>query len=289
MKKFTLAVLAAAALSAPAFAADIPVKAPPMQEISGHIGIYGGGADNNWWETSVGVIGGEGRVNYWWQPGFSIQTDVETEFTTAYTTFDNVNGRWHGAIGSHWTMRDRNSYALGVFVSTVGANEAGHRATNVFFVAGGEAQWYSGPITLYAQGGYIWNVDQPNIDSVENLGFVRVVGRYFLTPNDKVQAEGSWGWGQLGNGADVDISAWGVSYQHKFAGMPISVGLEYAGWRHNSGCTATEHMVLGKLTYHLGEKSLLDADRNGATLDQPRGIYRALTHGVDVWQFCAAD
>ena len=278
MKKYALAVLAAAALSAPAFAADIPVKAPPMQEISGHIGIYAGGADSDWWGTSVGVFGGEGRVNYWWSPGFSVQTDVETEFTTAY----NDNGRWHGAIGTHWTMRDRNSYAIGLFTSIVGANEAGHRATNVFGVVGGEAQWYSGPITLYAQGGYIWNNDAPSPFSVDNATFVRVVGRYFFTPNDKLQAEGSWGWGQDGFGIDKTMNAWGVSYQHKFMNMPISVGVEYTGWQMESNCgTAREHMILGKLTYHLGERTLLDADRNGATLDQPRGIYRALTHSSD--------
>ena len=282
MKKFSLTVLAVAALGTPAFAADIPVKAAPL-EISGHVAIYGGWADSEWWDTGVNVFGGEGRVNYWWGPGISIQTDVETEFTTFYNTGDN--GRFHGAIGTHVTWRDRNSFAYGVFASIVGANEAGHRATNVFSVVGGEAQYYSGPFTAYVQGGFINNFDAPSIFSVDNASFVRVVGRYFFSPNDKIQAEGSWGWGENGFGDQMNITAWGVSYQHKFDHMPISVGVEYAAWSmENTFCgnIAREHMFLGKITYHLGEKTLLHADRNGATLDQPRGVYRALTHGSDV-------
>src|SRR6476661_11146419 len=109
-------LLTSSALVAPAFAADIPVKAPSAewQQVSGYLEMEGGfawqdnrggnpfqsnrlgfdigysGRDNKW------MANGAARVNVWWVRNYSTQFDV----WGGLDSFGRTNGNNNGVIAN---------------------------------------------------------------------------------------------------------------------------------------------------------------------------------------------
>jgi hypothetical protein len=280
-------------LRAPVYKAA-PADVPPM--VSGYLGLYWGSdrwsdgltTDNFLTPRTRGtafVYGGEGRLNYWLASGMSLQVDVEAEATTRFKGargFTNDDdGRLSGVFGGHWSWRNQQ-YLFGAFGALAYANNMGEEGSMNHGIAGVEGQLYLGNITLYGQAGGAWAFGSPATgeDIPRDLWFLRGVGRWFATPNDKLQGE--VGYARMGNEVvssgnttshDGNIFNWGASYEHRFA-VPISIFAEYAGSRFTGGhgCKnrPTDNVIKVGAKFYFNQNTLFANDRNGATLDMPK-------------------
>ena len=199
MKKFLIATtaLASVALVAPANAADLPVKAPPvvmpaLYNWSGiYIGVEGGaimGQRTQWFETEIGegesdasdvghplhggFVGGEAGIN-WQAPGnrwvFGIEGDgnwaqLEEALTCAVPDQFLSCG---SNIRSFYTVRGRVGYAFGP----------------------------TGNFLVYVTGGGVW---------ARQSAFEK---QLFVPFGTLEQGTNTWGW-TLGGGAEYGITPW---------------------------------------------------------------------------------
>jgi opacity protein-like surface antigen len=283
----TLIGMAAFAFAGGAQAADLPVKAAPQTSTpaaSGYFGFYVGPSwlgqveDDVMQRETNFVYGGEARANLWINPRISLQFDAEGEGTVGFNRCCTTPNRSSGALGAHLATRDPNSYALGVFGAGIwGSNlDTGSFSS---FIFGGEGQAYFANSTLYGQAGYL-GTSRHN-ENADNLWFVRGMGRYFFTPNDRLSAEIGFARGDITDWTDnrIDIWNWGVSYERRFAQTPYSMYLDYAGNHLVSTQTPSdrsyEHIFTIGGRVYFNEATLLANDRTGATFNLPKFI-RAL-------------
>jgi hypothetical protein len=148
---------------------------------------------------------------------------------------------------------------------------------------GAEAQWYWQQFTLYAQVGYdaTLNSVDVEVDSV-NAWFIRGTGRYFINPNFLIEGTVMYANGNV-DAACCGVPSvgfqtwtWGVKGEWRFATAPFSVFAKYQGSETNYdnsdvadlfGAKVTDHRVLLGLKLHMGDRTLQQTDRAGATLD----------------------
>lgn len=286
------------ALAAAAQAADMrPVlKAPPPapaaeQQATGYVEVYGGWARteaenygysdrfNGW------ALGGAGRGNYWFGPGMSVQLDAQGEGTSYDFPGESAKFSTHSyLIGGHWSWRNPQQYLFGLFAaagdagSPLGIAETGQRHGLI----GAEAQWYWNQFTLYAQGGYDTTLGTVGINAIDsvNAWFIRGTGRYFINPNFLIEgtvmyASGSVDFNFGYPSIDFQTLTWGVKGEWRFATSPFSVYAKYQGSETEyddiryflSGAKVTDHRVLLGLKLTMGDRTLQQTDRTGATLD----------------------
>jgi hypothetical protein len=304
MKKFGLGLIAASTivLSGAAQAADMgtpqytkaPVVAasPLSAEFGSYVGLDSMSKDSNSYKDTVGVFGGTARVNYWFAPNWRWQSDLEVEISSATKDSFTTDGRVQGIMGSHLSYANQ-SYLFGVFGGTAGLNNLDDYGILVQGLVGVEAQVYLNNFTLYGQFGYTDAVSgsYANCTSKHNCGerswFGRAVGRYFFTPNDKLQAEFGYAEGTYtGDGDKSKDITWGALYEHRFSDRPFSLYAEYAGLynenRFDSYNTYEHQFMLGAKVY-FGQGTLLSNDRNGTTLDMPTKLIRSI--GWSGWNY----
>jgi len=282
------------ALASFAHAADLqPVlKAPaaqPEQQATGYVEVYSGWASTK--ATDVGTerfngwaLGGAGRGNYWVSRDVSVQVDAQAE-GTSYNNLPGSGGHFstHSyLVGGHWSWRNPQQSLFGLFGAVGDAGGFGFDQPQRHGLIGGEAQWYWQQFTLYAQVGYDTTLNSfTDIDGI-NAWFIRGTGRYFVNPNFLIE-----GTVMYANG-NVDMSCcstpsfgfqtwtWGVKGEWRLATAPFSVFAKYQGSEtkyDNSndfqlfGAKVTDHRVLLGLKLHLGDRTLQQTDRAGATLD----------------------
>jgi hypothetical protein len=290
MKKLNQLLLGIAALAftGGAQAADLPVKASAkaaeVPKVSGVIGSFTGGTwvSGDVDHSSQWIYGGEARVNWWFAPNWSIQTDLEAEGTGQYQ--DTGDGRIMGTVGKHLTWRDPSRGALGILGGYTMTNIlAGLGSTSRTFF-GGEGQLYLGNFTLYGQGGGTWFHNSTNNETVwDNAWFIRGVARWFITPNDKLQGEIGYASGRdLLDGDDPNVVNWGMLYErNKFLGTPFSAYLEYAGFRYKQyNDHITENLVMVGMKIYFNQDTLLSNDRTGATFDMPKFMRAQAWSGI---------
>jgi len=304
-------------------AADMAVKAPqpqPAPTASGYVEVYGGwartsntitecdteGCDSIKSRFNGWALGGAGRANFWIAPDMSMQLDAQAEGTSYNTPFPLSEEISHFSshsylVGGHFNWRNPNQGLLGVFAALGDAggglgsilgefSTGGSQRHGVF---GGEAQWYGPQWTLYVQGGYDTTTRTITevFDSI-HAWFVRGTGRYFVTPNFKLEATGMYANGKIDFGLIGDGLTWGfqtwlwqAKAEWRFPTSPFSVFAKYQGseTRYDSFPLATsddikvkvtDHRVLLGLRLYMGENTLLFNDRRGATLDiiDPLGL-----------------
>ena len=174
---------------------------------------------------------------------------------------------------AHLTLRGSSIGALGI-LGSYGQAYGGDDA-QVWF-GGLEVQGYLGPVTLYAQGGYMQADDQSEGDVITDGYWGRVAARIFFTPNSRLQAEGAYIAGEENDGSPHDrISgvAYGGRFDHAPGGGPLGYYLAYRGSyieNHDSdNDSLRDHTGLIGIALRLGAESLRDEDRRGATLDTP--------------------
>ena len=299
LKQSLAGAVAFLALASAAGAADMqPVlKAPAAvdQQATGYVEIYSGFAStkNTACFTFVDecdsfklhgwALGGAARANYWIARDMSVQVDAQAE-GTSYENFGRVSTHSY-LVGGHWSWRNPQQYLFGVFAAAGDAGGGGgFTDAQRHGVIGAEAQWYWNQFTLYAQGGYdttLGTVNSFGIDSV-NAWFIRGTGRYFINPNFLIEgtvmyANGNIDFSESGfSSFGFDTWTWGVKGEWRLPTAPFSVYAKYEGSRTKYGNSdffdftsqkTTDQRVLFGLKLHMGDRTLQQTDRAGATLD----------------------
>jgi hypothetical protein len=290
--------VACIALASLAQAADMqPVlKAPgaqPDQQATGYVEVYGGFAGTKTNDCSVdgcgslkfhgSALGGAARANYWIARDVSVQVDGQAE-GTSYEDSGSRFSTHSYLVGGHWSWRNPQQYLFGLFAAAgdAGANGFGLDSRR-HGVLGAEAQWYWNQFTLYAQGGYdttLGSFDSFGIDSV-NAWFIRGTGRYFINPNFLIEGTVMYANGNVEyNTGDPSTGfhtwTWGVKSEWRLATAPFSVFAKYEASQTKVGNSDffnftsqknTDQRVLFGLKLHMGDRTLQQTDRAGATLD----------------------
>jgi opacity protein-like surface antigen len=293
---FALASAAQAADMQPVLKA--PPAAEPPQQATGYVEVYGGWAstrlnnsdcfgrecESESFRFNGWALGGAGRGNYWFSRDVSLQLDAQAEGTSydANSRFDRFSTH-DFLIGGHWSWRNPQQYLFGVFA---GAGDAGGGIAPAqrHAVFGGEAQWYWNQFTLYLQGGYDTTVSTVGFDNVDSINawFIRSTGRYFVNPNFLLEgtfmyANGNVDFISVFPSQGFQTWVWQAKAEWRFPTAPFSVYAKYQGSETKydtlsfDGDTfnskTRDHRVLLGLKLHLGDKTLQQTDRAGATLD----------------------
>lgn len=246
---FVTAAIAAAAFSAPAFAAE-PV---------GSIGVTAGHS-----ELDLGPISAEGD-------GFTVDGNVAFKATPNWTV--TLSG---AAVTTDDNLGDDTTFA-GSAAATF--NGAGWRAGP--FVSAGEAN----DETLWAVGGVVQRDVSETVTLAGAAGYGKVDGfnadlwgakgevRYFVRDNFRLDA--GLGWTQIdGGGADADLVTAGVGGEYQFAGTPWSIT---GGYEH----TNSDDLDLTADTFKVGFRygfggDLKTRDRSGADLGGVTNLFSGL-------------
>jgi hypothetical protein len=270
-------------LATAAGAADMqPVlKAPAAvdQQATGYVEVYSG-----WARTTVDffsgsdrlngwALGGAGRGNYWISRDVSVQVDAQAEGTS----YDSPEGGGHFSthnylVGGHWSWRSPQQYLFGLF-GGIGDAGGGFSSSQRYGLIGAEAQWYWHQFTLYGQVGYDTTLAS-NGSSDTNAWFIRGTGRYFINPNFMLEGTVMYANGDIDfNFGSVGFETWSwqAKAEWRFATAPFSVFAKYQGsetsYDQFSVDKVTDHRVLLGLKLHMGDRTLQQTDRAGATLD----------------------
>jgi hypothetical protein len=269
------------------------LKAPPAvdQQATGYVEVYSGWAGtrstttlcepgercetlssrNNGW-----ALGGAGRANYWIARNVSVQVDAQAEGTSYEFSGGGGHFSTHSyLVGGHWSWRNPQQFLFGLFG---GVGDVGGSLSQRHGLIGGEAQWYLNQFTLYAQVGYDTTLNSVSeLDSI-NAWFIRGTGRYFINPNFLVEGTVMYANANLdfigGFSTGFQTWTWGVKGEWRFATAPFSVFAKYQGSEtiyDDAGnifnTKVTDHRVLLGLKLHIGDRTLQQTDRAGATLD----------------------
>jgi hypothetical protein len=292
---FVVAVSSVASIAA-AHAADMAVKALPAAEpipaLSGYLEIYAGGAWNRESEfsgpenTHAWVLGGAGRVNYFWSPNWSVQFDVQGDGAN-YRGFGVTPFSAHGyLVAGHVSWRNQQGL-VGVLG---GAGDVS--PDEIYGVAyrhgliGAEGQLYWNQFTFYGQAGYDSSIDTlstgPGTVATIWAWFVRGTGRYYATPNLRLEGTVQYSSGSHDFTAAPALNVgfntllWRGKVEYKLPTSPFSIFGAYQGTRSsfldvpspiggNEG--VTDHRLLVGFRIYFGDNTLLQNDRSGATLD----------------------
>jgi hypothetical protein len=293
-KQSLVGVVAVFALASAAQGADLqPVlKAPGAveQQATGYVEVYSGWAGTKASDFGVSerfdgwALGGAGRGNYWVTREVSVQVDAQAE-GTSYDS-NGVGGHLSShsyLIGGHWSWRNPQQYLFGLFAAAGDAGGAGLLGQSQRHgLIGGEAQWYWSQFTLYAQGGYDTTLGSltDGVDSI-NAWFIRGTGRYFVHPNFLLEGTVAYANGNIDINGFPSVGfqtwTWGVKAEWRFPTAPFSVFAKYQGseTKYDNTCCffdfsnakVTDNRVLLGLKLHMGDRTLQQTDRAGATLD----------------------
>jgi hypothetical protein len=280
MKKTILTATAALLLSSTmASAADLDREIGLI--VSGVVDKWAGVQfiDDGQDDDTVFANGGEGRLSLPLGSSLSAQMDAKYEYNgNALESFadNDVFGPRYSFQGAfHLSHRDPGSFLLGG-LGGVGTASFGNLHYDVLF-AGGEAQAYMDNITLYAQGGFV-DFDPRGfaIGPMDEGLFARGVLRWFLTPDSRVQLEGTYMNVDLaGTTTDVDIFSVKARYDFRSPSLPLigemPLFFQYRG-TFSDNCTVfgdvDDHTFMIGSSYSFSG-DLLTIDRQGATLDTP--------------------
>jgi hypothetical protein len=283
------------ALTSFAQAADMqPVlKAPAAidQQATGYVEVYTGWAstratqDGDSARFNGWALGGAGRGNYWVSRDVSVQVDAQAE-GTSYDVPGGGHFSSHGyLVGGHWSWRNPQQSLFGLFGGVGDAGNGGSPVTPSSLrhgLIGAEAQWYWNQFTLYAQGGYDTTLGTIGFgtDSI-NAWFIRGTGRYFVNPNFVIEGTVMYANGNIDTvccepSVGFQTWTWGLKGEWRFAAAPFSMFAKYQGseTKYDNiselnffGAKVTDHRVMLGLKLHMGDRTLQQTDRAGATLD----------------------
>jgi hypothetical protein len=210
-------------------------------------------------------------------PVLGIQGDVRfTSRTLEESGNDITTNSFDGAL--HGFYRESDKFLVGGFVQ-IGRDDVSYNSTSEGKIdrayVGGEAQVYLDNLTLYGQAG-MQQLDFGGGSSMSiglNGWFANAEVRYFLTPNLRIEARA--GFSTLDFeilSATFDTVTIGAGVEYKLDSLPLSLFAKYdysttsAEAMMSSDATIGSHRFLVGARFALGEDSLLDRDRNGASL-----------------------
>jgi hypothetical protein len=215
----------------------------------------------------------------------SVQVDAQAEGTSYDVPGRNDHFSTHSyLVGGHWSWRNPQQYLFGLFAAAGDAGtDFGFTGPQRHGLIGAEAQWYWHQFTFYAQGGYDTTLGTlgccNDMDSV-NAWFIRGTGRYFFNPNFLIEGTVMYANGNIDFSSDPSVGfqtwSWGVKAEWRLPTAPFSVFAKYEGsqtkvdssdeFNFTSNKTTDQRVLLG-LKLHMGDRTLQQTDRAGATLD----------------------
>jgi opacity protein-like surface antigen len=300
LKQSFAGAVASVALISAAHAADMqPVlKAPTAvdQQVTGYVEVYSGWAstrdkfcefneDCDSFRGNGWALGGAARANYWITREISVQVDAQAEGTSyEFSGGDGRSSAHSYLVGGHWSWRSPQQYLFGLFAAVGDAGaDLGFTDAQRHVLIGAEAQWYWNQFTLYAQGGYdttVGNIDPFFTNSI-NAWFIRGTGRYYVNPNFLIEGTVMYANGRLDFNFDDPSEgfrtwSWQAKAEWRFPTVPFSVYAKYQGSQTRydasefldfASLKVTDHRVLFGLKLHMGDRTLQQTDRTGATLD----------------------
>jgi hypothetical protein len=301
MNHLLLSTVAALALAAPAFAADLgaapdysyasePAAAPTW---AAYFDIHGGYAfgDESFDET-FGIppffssdddfdqwnIGGAARAAAYLSSVFLIQGDVWANYIDGSGDgtdneggdFDfDFNGTFAGA-GGHLAYSLAPGSLFGVHGSYgwTSIDNDGLESDDGFVNVGLESAHEFGALRLYGQGGYVFavNGDAEDFDVDGWYG----IGKLTLYANDNFAISGVGGYSQISSnsppGQQDDVWQWGATIEAKPWDLPVSLYASYLG-SHIDGSSdftendGTQHSFFAGLTFIANAPTLRERDR----------------------------
>ena len=206
-------------------------------------------------------------------PVLGIQGDVLLGLDHFESDFDEYD-RSTMDVALHGFYRDPERFLAGTFVQlgrdTVSHSFGDDTMDRVYF--GGEAQVFVGDLTLYAQGG-LQQFSFPDVpDFKQNGWFGTLEARYFLTPDLRIEAHA--GLSKLSYDVGFDITATtvnlGIGAEYRLENLPVSLfaSLDCFNLTYQPiGDFSMDHQrLLVGVRFGIGEDTLKDLDRNGASL-----------------------
>jgi len=264
------AALAATATSAFAADAVAPIVMDPavtQPHISGYLEAYVGGLYVTFSgdHATATTAGGTGRVNFPIDSRWNVQTDAFVD--SLWAEGQNIYG-YGGAV--HGYYRDPSAYALGGFASITGYGGDNFGGVSLYsFSVGPEAQVYMGNVTLYGQAYYGQLRASGQSEHFDNWGGRGVV-RYFAQDNLRFDGELGYSTVSLG-GEHLNTVTGALQAMYRFSGTPFSVFGRYQLDHLSAGGESENiHKYVFGLRASFGSDTLLDEDRNGATMDTYR-------------------
>ena len=252
---------------------------PALADPSGYVSISGG-LDNmsiSGGITNQDIDGSAIQVLasgvYMFTPVLGVQGDVHLtwrsfEFDSADMDATSLDGAVHGFY------RESDKFLVGGFVQ-FGGDRLGTDIGNLDFsrnYAGAEGQVYVDSLTLSGQLGLQQiEIEQSGLGMGMDGWFGSLEARYFLTPDFRID-------GRLGvSSYDFDLAqttfttlSIGVGAEYKLENLPVSLFASYDLYSTSVDMPASptfdEHRLLVGAKFAIGEDSLLDRDRNGASL-----------------------
>lgn len=220
---------------------------------------------------------------YNFTPVLGVQGDVVLRYETA--TFDDEETEGFeqkttsidGAL--HLFYRDPDSFLLGGFVQ-LGKDSTSYGDDEIDVpdltrsYGGVEGQAFFDQVTVYGQLGLQkQSYDTDEADDLDGW-FVTAEVRYFLTPDFKIAAHVGRSELELDTGESftfqLETVTVGASAEYKFDTMPVSVFASYdystTGFNIQDDVSIDSHRVLVGVKFNMGEETLQDRDRNGASL-----------------------
>lgn len=236
-------------------------------------------------------LSGDGAASIPLSDSFSIQLDLGgfANFTgrgsDADTGEDNAQSYFYG--GAHFSYRDPESHALGVF-GQVGSANGGEDENATLFALGLEGQIYFNNYTFYAQAGYFEADDETENDVMTKAPFLRGVASYYFSERSKLSGEFALAVGEENDSSkdNIDGYSWGLDFEHQLSDHPIALVGGYRGFYVENDNSAqkevVEHLVFVGISMHFGAGSIMENDRRGVAFDQPTAIGRWTAYTIDV-------
>jgi outer membrane protein with beta-barrel domain len=284
LRKTCVGAFGVFALASVGHAADLkPVlKAPGAvdQQATGYVEAYTGWArttidffDGDSDRANGWALGGAGRGNYWINNNMSLQVDAQAE-GTSYDAPGGGNFSTHNYLaGGHLSWRNPQQHLFGLFGGI--GDAGGSFASQRYGVIGAEAQWYWHQFTLYGQVGYDSTLGGSGFSDT-SAWFIRGTGRYFINPNFMLEGTVMYANGDIdfngGQSFGFETWTWQAKAEWRLPTAPFSVYAKYQGSEttHDNQFfvdKVTDHRVLLGLKLHMGDRTLQQTDRAGATLD----------------------
>jgi len=223
------------------------------------------------------VLMGGARVNIPAQNNFAFQLDVGglATFTDREDGEDNLQTAFTG--GLHFSYRETGSHAVGIF-GALGSSNGGEDENATFGLIGIEGQMNANNTTVIGQIGYFTADDETENDVMTDAWVLRGVARYFLTPDQRLQADLTYASGEESDSSCCDVEAWswGLRFDQRFENTPMGWAIGYRGLeienQSSPSTSATDHTVFVAMTFTFGYESALSLQANndmGATWDLP--------------------
>lgn len=280
-----LLVGAAAVIGSQAMAADPvmppmgPAPPPPPEakwanwtmllELNGGVGEINSIEDPD--DALYAIMGMFGAVNMGLGPRLNVQINGVAE---AGIEIDDAET--YGGVGFEMHVFSRNPSSMAFGIGQGIYFDQNDDDWNVHFTVAGEVAAYIGNLTLIGQGGYIGTLATEGNDRLQDAGFARVIGQYFVTPRFKIQGEVAYYRGLFDSDFDP-FQAFGAGAELEFmlASAPVSFFVAWDALWHEDlawGDTYATHQVVGGVRFLLGQDDLLSNNRNGVGFDLPNVI-----------------